>query len=238
MHPQLQAGRMDAMDNLGVLLLELFELYGSAFNYESVGLSIAGRGRYFRKVCRHEYTPSKCSVCSHSHCRYRHSARRQVDRGWAQAGRHSLLSIEDPQDQSMHVRLASMLICHHAEHRRAISCRSGHRRQRHFCWIIQCPASAASDGARYGHRVLSTAPTMRSHAAFPWFFARHVWHGLAYHLLTGEIISRKNRRSLSGEPVTLLGLIIQLDHRSTTFRQAMSERFDRMLALENGASEA
>jgi hypothetical protein len=41
----------------------------------------------------------------------------------------------------------------------------------------------------------------------------------AYRRLTGEILARKNRRSLSGEPATLLGLIVQLDPRSTTFRQ-------------------
>jgi len=113
---------MDAMDNLGVLLLELLELYGSAFNYESVGLSIAGRGRYFRKVHR-RLVKRRARAQGGAHARrgrFHRSARRQMDRGWAQAGRHSLLSIEDPQDQSTPGRSAAAPTCGHADLRRAI----------------------------------------------------------------------------------------------------------------------
>jgi DNA polymerase sigma len=39
------------MHNLGVLLLELFELYGTAFQYEAVGVALGDHhGGYFRKV--------------------------------------------------------------------------------------------------------------------------------------------------------------------------------------------
>ncbi|KAK3804560.1 MAG: hypothetical protein J3Q66DRAFT_376241 [Benniella sp.] len=38
-HPQIQVGNIDPMDNLGVLLIEFFELYGLCFNYTRVGLT-------------------------------------------------------------------------------------------------------------------------------------------------------------------------------------------------------
>ncbi|KAK3804510.1 MAG: hypothetical protein J3Q66DRAFT_362541 [Benniella sp.] len=40
MHPQIQVGNIDPMDNLGVLLIEFFELYGLCFNYTRVGLTV------------------------------------------------------------------------------------------------------------------------------------------------------------------------------------------------------
>merc|ERR1711935_347913 len=40
--------------NLGVLLLEFFQLYGQNFNYSDVGISIAGGGRYLRKEMSRE----------------------------------------------------------------------------------------------------------------------------------------------------------------------------------------
>jgi DNA polymerase sigma len=38
-----------AASNLGVLLIEFFELYGINFNYEMAGISIRGTGSYFSK---------------------------------------------------------------------------------------------------------------------------------------------------------------------------------------------
>ncbi|KAG0217992.1 hypothetical protein BGX33_008853 [Mortierella sp. NVP41] len=49
MHPQVQANKIDPEDNLGVLLIEFFELYGLCFNYQNVGLSVANGGSYFAK---------------------------------------------------------------------------------------------------------------------------------------------------------------------------------------------
>ena len=49
MHPQIQVGNIDPMDNLGVLLIEFFELYGLNFNYSRVGLTVRDNGSYFEK---------------------------------------------------------------------------------------------------------------------------------------------------------------------------------------------
>ncbi|KAJ1680075.1 hypothetical protein EV182_000734 [Spiromyces aspiralis] len=48
-HPKCQSGEIDPAKNLGVLLCEFFELYGKRFNYERVGISVAGGGRYIDK---------------------------------------------------------------------------------------------------------------------------------------------------------------------------------------------
>ncbi|KAI8870676.1 Nucleotidyltransferase, partial [Ramicandelaber brevisporus] len=50
MHPLLQSGRIKASNNLGVLLLEFFELYGQRFNYERVGVCVNHGGSYFDKL--------------------------------------------------------------------------------------------------------------------------------------------------------------------------------------------
>ncbi|KAF9916939.1 hypothetical protein BX616_002379 [Lobosporangium transversale] len=49
MHPQIQARKMNPEENLGVLLIEFFELYGQCFNYAQVGLSVREGGSYFEK---------------------------------------------------------------------------------------------------------------------------------------------------------------------------------------------
>lgn len=59
------------MYNLGVLLVEFFELYGNYFNYDETGISLRDGGSYFSK-------------------------RR---RGWYVHERPYLLSLEDPQDR-------------------------------------------------------------------------------------------------------------------------------------------
>ena len=73
MHPKIRNGEIDPERNLGVLIVEFFELYGNLFNYEEVGISVRGGGLYFNK--------------------------RQ--RGWYDVAKRSLLSIEDPVDPCM-----------------------------------------------------------------------------------------------------------------------------------------
>ncbi|KAH7929632.1 hypothetical protein BV22DRAFT_1056505 [Leucogyrophana mollusca] len=72
MHPKIRRGEIDAEKNLGVLVMEFFELYGCYFNYEEVGISVRNGGTYFSK--------------------------RQ--RGWYDSFKRNLLSIEDPTDPS------------------------------------------------------------------------------------------------------------------------------------------
>ncbi|OAX37121.1 Nucleotidyltransferase [Rhizopogon vinicolor AM-OR11-026] len=72
MHPKIRRGEIDAEKNLGVLVMEFFELYGCYFNYEEVGISVRNGGSYFSK--------------------------RQ--RGWYDSLKRNLLSVEDPTDPS------------------------------------------------------------------------------------------------------------------------------------------
>ncbi|KAJ6622921.1 hypothetical protein B0H10DRAFT_2162680 [Mycena sp. CBHHK59/15] len=76
MHPKIRHGQIDPDRNLGVLVVEFFELYGSRFHYEEVGISLREGGSYFGK--------------------------RQRGWGWGEqwgGGRKGgLLSIEDPGD--------------------------------------------------------------------------------------------------------------------------------------------
>ncbi|KAF9574262.1 hypothetical protein EC968_007031 [Mortierella alpina] len=48
-HPQIQGKMIDAEENLGVLLIEFFELYGMCFNYNDVGIAVTDGGSYFDK---------------------------------------------------------------------------------------------------------------------------------------------------------------------------------------------
>ncbi|GJJ69358.1 non-canonical poly(A) RNA polymerase PAPD5/7 [Entomortierella parvispora] len=50
MHPHVQSKAIDPEANLGVLLIEFFELYGLSFNYNRVGISIADGGSYIPKT--------------------------------------------------------------------------------------------------------------------------------------------------------------------------------------------
>ncbi|KAI0672801.1 hypothetical protein C8Q78DRAFT_970483 [Trametes maxima] len=70
MHPKVRRGEIDPSKNLGVLVMEFFELYGWYFNYQEVGISIRDGGSYFNKA----------------------------QRGWYDFGQQRLLSIEDPGD--------------------------------------------------------------------------------------------------------------------------------------------
>jgi non-canonical poly(A) RNA polymerase PAPD5/7 len=70
MHPKIRSGEIDPERNLGVLVMEFFELYGVLFNYDEVGISLREGGTYFNK--------------------------RQ--RGWLDYGKRGVLSVEDPAD--------------------------------------------------------------------------------------------------------------------------------------------
>jgi non-canonical poly(A) RNA polymerase PAPD5/7 len=82
MHPRIQRGEIDPSRNLGVLLLEFLELYGKNFGYDEVGISIIGRGKYFRKAAR----------------------------GWKDDRRPFMLSIEDPGDPTNDISKGSFSI--------------------------------------------------------------------------------------------------------------------------------
>lgn len=69
-HPKIRRGEIDPSKNLGVLVMEFFELYGCHFNYQEAGISLRHGGSYFNKMRR----------------------------GWYDQRRPNLLSIEDPGD--------------------------------------------------------------------------------------------------------------------------------------------
>ena len=63
MHPLLQAGVIKAQDNLGVLLIEFFELYGRQINYDDIGIGVSledGAWYYSKVYFKNPYN----SVCS------------------------------------------------------------------------------------------------------------------------------------------------------------------------------
>lgn len=80
-HPALQAGLLNGEDNLGVLLLEFFELFGRAFNYDRVGISLP--------LARLP-APGDAAFGVRLFCREAH--------GWPPGPRGLSLSIEDPLD--------------------------------------------------------------------------------------------------------------------------------------------
>ncbi|KAJ9118689.1 hypothetical protein QFC22_003909 [Naganishia vaughanmartiniae] len=71
-HPKIRNNEIDPMKNLGILLIEFFELYGLNFNWQDLGISIREGGTYYRKR----------------------------DRGWFKQGPQPNISIEDPQDKT------------------------------------------------------------------------------------------------------------------------------------------
>ncbi|KAF9909900.1 hypothetical protein EC991_007890 [Linnemannia zychae] len=52
MHPRIQARTIDPLENLGVLVIEFFELYGLCFNYRTVAISVTKGGSYISKSDR------------------------------------------------------------------------------------------------------------------------------------------------------------------------------------------
>jgi DNA polymerase sigma len=49
-HPKIAAGHIKAEENLGALLIEILELYGTRFNFDRVGIAIDHGGSYFQKL--------------------------------------------------------------------------------------------------------------------------------------------------------------------------------------------
>ncbi|KAI8318572.1 Nucleotidyltransferase, partial [Martensiomyces pterosporus] len=49
MHPRVRSGGLDIAKNLGVFLIEFFELYGKRFNYDQICISVRENGRYLDK---------------------------------------------------------------------------------------------------------------------------------------------------------------------------------------------
>ncbi|KAK0463566.1 uncharacterized protein EV420DRAFT_1096733 [Desarmillaria tabescens] len=79
MHPKIRRGEIDVDANMGVLVMEFFELYGCYFNFNDVGISVRDGGTYYNK--------------------------RQ--RGWYNDSKGLLLSIEDPADPSNDISTGS-----------------------------------------------------------------------------------------------------------------------------------
>ncbi|KAI8981695.1 hypothetical protein BDF20DRAFT_911957 [Mycotypha africana] len=48
-HPLVGSGAIDPMENLSVLLIQFFELYGSKFNLDKVGIDVRREGSYFER---------------------------------------------------------------------------------------------------------------------------------------------------------------------------------------------
>lgn len=70
MHPKIRRAEINPEKNLGVLVMEFFELYGIYFNYDEVGISLRDGGTYFNRK----------------------------QRGWHAEYKKNMLSIEDPAD--------------------------------------------------------------------------------------------------------------------------------------------
>lgn len=82
LHPKLQRAEMAASKNLGTLLMEFLELYGKNFGYDECIVSVRGRGGYYNK--------------------------RQ--RGWSDARKPFMLSVEDPHDVTNDISKGSFAI--------------------------------------------------------------------------------------------------------------------------------
>lgn len=65
MHPKVASGAIDPMQNLGVLLLDFFQLYGLNFNLDVVGVDVRGEGSYYDKVRGVVCSARQC--ISHTH---------------------------------------------------------------------------------------------------------------------------------------------------------------------------
>ena len=57
-HPKVAAGHILAEENLGAMLLEILELYGTKFNFERVGIAVDNaKGMYFDKISYQRLNP-------------------------------------------------------------------------------------------------------------------------------------------------------------------------------------
>ena len=59
LHPKVSRDHFNAERNLGVLLMEFFELYGRNFHYDSNGISLLRGGSYFHKKRKGFYNSQK-----------------------------------------------------------------------------------------------------------------------------------------------------------------------------------
>ena len=79
-HPKIAAGHIKAEENLGAILIEILELYGTRFNFDRVGIAIDNGGSYFdkleyqllnqnmwRKICVRDPNDSNNNVAKASH---------------------------------------------------------------------------------------------------------------------------------------------------------------------------
>ncbi|KAI0693342.1 hypothetical protein BC835DRAFT_1406809 [Cytidiella melzeri] len=81
-HPKIRRGEIDPSKNLGVLMMDFFDLYGNYFRYDEVGISVRDGGFYYKKQ----------------------------QRGWFDYKAPGLLSIEDPGDSSNDISRGSFAI--------------------------------------------------------------------------------------------------------------------------------
>ncbi|KAK5774236.1 hypothetical protein RI543_004525 [Arxiozyma heterogenica] len=62
LHPRILTGEIDPLENLGVLLIDFFELYGKNFGYDDVAISLlGGKPAYFSKLDWKELYPIRNS---------------------------------------------------------------------------------------------------------------------------------------------------------------------------------
>lgn len=62
LHPRILTGEIDPLENLGVLLIDFFELYGKNFGYDDVAISLlGGKPAYFSKLDWKELHPIRNS---------------------------------------------------------------------------------------------------------------------------------------------------------------------------------
>ncbi|PIA13145.1 Nucleotidyltransferase, partial [Coemansia reversa NRRL 1564] len=59
MHPRIRSGGLDVSKNLGVILVEFFELYGKRFNYDNTCVGVLEQGQYLCKRRKGFYNPTQ-----------------------------------------------------------------------------------------------------------------------------------------------------------------------------------
>ncbi|KAJ2614466.1 hypothetical protein H4S08_001699 [Coemansia sp. RSA 1365] len=59
MHPRIRSGGLDVSRNLGVILVEFFELYGKRFNYDNTCVGVLEQGQYLCKRRKGFYNPTQ-----------------------------------------------------------------------------------------------------------------------------------------------------------------------------------
>ncbi|KAI8896706.1 hypothetical protein BC833DRAFT_596525 [Globomyces pollinis-pini] len=62
LHPKIQTGEIIPMRNIGILLIEYFELYGKSFVNEKVGIEIDANGTYYHPREYRDYRPPPFSI--------------------------------------------------------------------------------------------------------------------------------------------------------------------------------